>query len=156
MSELVEVLRKHTETLESGMNRHLVAVEKQMEQGFKIIASEMKQAIAERDTRILEKMSESCVQIAQLRQDAERKSDEIQILFNKSDQVVKDINCIINTQAAHAGNLEALLRNTAELRELNKSVHQQEGKETIKSLFLPIAATILIAIIGFAVAQAVK
>lgn len=58
-------------------------IAKQMEDGFRIIAAELKAAMAERDAQWQKEMAENAVTIATLKAEDEKKSNEINVIFKR-------------------------------------------------------------------------
>lgn len=58
-------------------------IEKKMEDGFKLIAAELKAAMAESDARLQKELTKNAITIAKLETDVAKRGKDINVLFEK-------------------------------------------------------------------------
>ena len=128
------------------------SIEKQMEQGFKLIAAEMKAAVADRDAKLIEKISEANLMVAKVNDAITKHSNEIRILFSKSDEhaiaITKVLtNCEARTHVYHDINtrVSQLSSDVTIIREKAGAV---DGTLKTKTIYLGVIVSILVAIIS--------
>ena len=130
------------------LKQHSDSVEKNMEQGFKVIAAEMREAITQRDSKLFEKIADIGSAIGKL-EDAKQKHDrEISLIFTKTDKLETGMSSIGAVCQSRLTELDRLRNKVDKMGDVEfdhqKSISMAWGsKMDFKTIIVPIIGALI-------------